>query len=286
MFLIGGNMIKRGIEGFKTRTTLTELIKASTKKVFDVHHPKIFGSDAAFCSKKSVLHMAVEPGSDGDTSSASAFYFAIGTAIHEVIDEALSSVSVATELSVRHPIGVNGRIDNLVKVPGGYRIVDTKTCGKLPTKIKQSHKAQLLAYCIISGVRDASIIYMSRNVATYSPTGFNLAIVELVANFTDADFADGCRTMAEGFVYSENKVIPKWEQPGHATTSSCGWCPFIEHCHHHVMVEWSIQEGWRWIDTTEALEYEAEVERIAEKLLTGMPMEFETTISRVEVIEK
>ncbi|PWG73635.1 hypothetical protein DF186_22045, partial [Enterococcus hirae] len=76
---------------------ISEIEKGAAFKK-NLHHSSVFGSDAALCSKKCAIHKGVLDTESAGESSATRFYFAVGEAIHGVIDRALKNYSVATEL--------------------------------------------------------------------------------------------------------------------------------------------------------------------------------------------
>ncbi len=276
--------LKTGTLSIGGRTELIDIIQTGAEYTFDLNHRSVFASDASFCSKKSAIHMATIKGAIGDTSSASSFYFAIGTAVHEIIDKAIKPVSMATELSVRHPIGINGRIDNIIlDNHGNVRIVDTKTCGKLPIKAKPSHVNQVATYALISGIRYASILYFSRSVATWNG---ELQVTEIPVILTDELLLQNAKVMAESVIFTRDKVIPQWTMKPYK--SHCGWCNFKDLCWGESVndieanqVLHPTKSHWNWIPvmTPELMERR---NKAADLLISQMDERFNLTLAMIE----
>lgn len=191
-------------------------------------HGSIYASDAAFCARKCALHTATPKDIYTYTTPATMLYMAVGTAIHEVIDELLSPVSLATELSMDF-FGIRGRIDNIVWDGDGLKIIDTKTCGKLPVRIKPQQKEQLACYSLMTGVRRCSILYVSRSIADWNG---NVKIKEIPLILDDDDIYHYATTIAASVYCSDHNIIPMMPQPGRREEKDCGFCPFIPKCYH------------------------------------------------------
>ena len=255
----------------KKSKDLVALLSSSHEEQFDIHHKSIFGSDAGFCDKKSALHLAVKKGTMQDVSQTSKWFFKIGDVFHDLVDQGLRDVIVANELSIYHPLGVNGRIDNIIWNSKGSQleIVDTKTCGKLPSKIKAGHLEQLATYCLISGIPKGGILYVSRSVSDWRGN--------LLARYIELDFDlikdKIAKTIVSSFIWKTEELIPI-DNP-RPNKSSCKWCPFIPYCWEDKEFDLDMNENWMFTHLN--LPLEARIEKAKERLLDDMPNAYDRT---------
>lgn len=217
------------------KTSLVGHITRGLVRTAPVAKRSIHGADAAFCSRKSTLHLAIKPAEQLTLTPESTLYFSVGNAIHTAIEEALrkAGVLIANELRLEHGL-VRGFIDDIVvsDETGGLKIIDVKTCGQIPSKIKVGQEEQLLAYALLTGITEASILYVSRNIADYN----GLKMAEVRADITPARMRQIARTVAESLVFAQRRIVPG--KPDYRVSrETCGWCPFKDNgC-------WSDKEG-------------------------------------------
>lgn len=247
------------------KTDLIGQIAKALGKETRLFKTSIHGADAAFCSRKSVLHLALSSSEVVTSGPEAALYFSIGNAVHDTIGKAFRSagVLIATEVSVEYD-QVRGYIDNIIvsAETGELKIIDIKTCGALPAKIKPGQNEQLLAYALLTGITEASILYVSRNVANFS----GLLIKEIQAPINSISMQKVARIVAESLVYAHHQIVPPMPEY-HSTRMGCGWCPFKENgCY-------TVDEGIKPLSTAyfygEVEELEAEVVKKASALLVG-----------------
>lgn len=259
--------IKRGNPTGKT--DLTVQIADGLVRTASVEKKSIHGSDAAFCSRKSALHLAIDAPELLPLDPQSTLYFAIGNAVHDSLRDALrkSGVLLGNEIRIEHGL-IRGYIDDIVvsSETGKAKILDIKTCGRMPTKIKPEHEGQLLCYALLTGVEEASIIYVSRNVADYN----GLMIKELRAPVTAHSMQRIARVVAESIVSTAYTIVPP--KPDYRPTrEGCGWCPFKDRgCFSTKEGIPTLKSGWSYMDLDG---FEAEIAEEAKKLL-GRKKEF------------
>jgi len=265
--------VKKGIKSPKKRKPLIRALGVGGgSKNKSLRHGSIYGSDATFCPKKVALHLAVPYNYNSQPASpASEFYFAIGHAVHSIVDNRLSSLSAATELKVE-AYGIRGRIDNIIYDDDGLKIVDTKTCGRLPTKIRPSHYEQVLTYCLLSGITRASVLYFSRNVADYRG---NLLATEIVIDVDDDTLANSARAMAESITFMREQAIPDYPQPRRPNKTSCGFCPFKYYCWEDEPLGWSNNDWFRLKSIPKAME--RKISLLTTEILDAMMVRNEQT---------
>lgn len=183
------------------------------------------GADVAFCPRKTNLHFFMKNSYTEPTTLASKLYFSIGNAVHDTVYEALkmSDILIANELPLF--VGsVHGYIDDIVISPdtGDLKIIDVKTCGRLPSKIKLGQEEQVLLYALLTGIREASILYVSRTVAGYDGV---VKMKEIPADMSPENLSRVAKTLAESSVFHYRKVVPP--RPNYRTSyDNCGFCGF------------------------------------------------------------
>lgn len=248
---------------------------ASRKSDFRQESNNIFGSDVAFCHKKAVMKRVITPNQLDDVNASSSFYFAVGEAIHEVIDGAIKPISVATEISVSakaHGVPTVGRVDNIIWTGNGLKIVDTKTCGKVPGAIKPGHAEQVWAYSILTGIRSGSILYFSRNVAKF---GGELLVTEIDVDLSDEVIENAAHIMGRSFVGAAYNLISSGPPPYKKNKTSCGWCPLKSHCWDGTPV-FTDHKMSLWDD-----KYEKMAREVAQTLVADMPKRYNHLIDRL-----
>lgn len=183
------------------------------------------GADVGFCSRKAALHIAVKPEYSEDIGLASQLYFSIGDAVHEVVYKSLKQLNILIANELPLFVGpIHGFIDDIVvsEDSGQLKIIDVKTCGSLPSKIKSGQEEQLLLYALLTGIKEASILYVSRTVAGWDG---KVKLKEIAAEVNDKKLADIAYVVAESSIFYQTKTVPP--KPSYRTSeSTCGFCPF------------------------------------------------------------
>lgn len=268
------------------KTDLVTSIIKGLAGTMTVEKKSIHAADAAFCSRKANLHMAVDAPDREPVDPASTLYFSIGNSIHNDIQNALkkSGLLVVNEMKIEYG-HIRGYIDDVIisSETGGLKIIDVKTCGQLPAKIKPGQAEQLLCYALLTGISEASIIYVSRSVANFAglmikeiPTPINLTSMRQVA-----------RVVAESLIFNKYQLVPP--KPDYRPTESgCGWCPFKNNgC-------WSAADGIRslipkynyYISPLVVVDLELEISILAEKLLSSKNEFYRSTIEKNSNLKK
>ena len=259
------------------RSSLVAQITKGLTKEAKLTKRSIHGADAAFCSRKSALHQAIADDTSAILEPQSALYFAIGNGVHDTIRDALdkSGILIANEYRLSYG-AINGFIDDIVisTETGSLKIIDVKTCGRLPTKIKVGQAEQLLTYALLSGIWEASILYVSRNVSDFS----GILIKELRADMTKRNMTKIARVVAESLVAVKRKIVPP--RPEYRLSSAdCGWCPFKDNgC-------WSRTQGilplTKGFDYDPLSRYESEIADQAQVLLGSQSVFYSQTIDKL-----
>jgi len=252
---------------------------------------KFHGATVGFCARQSILHTMVDPNYSELVSPASAFYFAIGSAMHQVVSGGLkrAGILVFSELKIEAPeFGppkldlVRGYVDNIIEIDGKLAITDVKSCGSLPKEPKMAHAAQARAYSLITGIMSAYIHYISRSVASWD--GKLIQAVLKVDNSKTAVTMTATE-MAKSHVFAQEDLLPPI--PPHITNQSkCGFCPFKAFC-------WEGDETIPIDDnlncfpemaTVEALMLE--VDEYAQKYIDGIPTRREAIMEKINFVRE
>lgn len=207
------------------KSSIIDSIQESLGYAGKLAKKSIHGADAAFCSRKSALHFHWDPDIKEPIGPASEFYFKVGNATHSVVYSGLkrAGILLVDELRVTFQ-EISGYVDAIVLDPssGRLKILDVKTCGKLPTRIKPGQAEQLMTYVLLTGIEEASILYVSRSVATYDG---KLLMREIPLEITPSLLEQGAYMLAQSIAGVKRHVIPP--KPAARTSySNCGWCPF------------------------------------------------------------
>lgn len=138
-----------------------------TRDVAVSREGRLYASDAGLCEKKAVLN-ATSNGIITD-SPASRGYFEMGNTIEELVMDGLFQSNALLFKQYRLPdVGINmgGYIDGIIVIHNHVRVLEVKSCGKLPDFPKPHHAAQAYIYSAITGL-PASLLYFSRSVAAF-----------------------------------------------------------------------------------------------------------------------
>lgn len=184
-------------------------------------HGRLYSSEAGFCSRKAYFNATLQFESTFDISNH--FYTKIGNAIHDVVKAAFKNSNALLAEEAKVPdVGLNlgGYIDIVAEVSGITRVVEIKSCGKLPTVPKLDHYAQAHLYSALSGL-PVTILYVSRNVASYDGK-----LQTAIFNYEQADPKPLFNAILASLAVSYN-VTP--EVPFDAD-SQCRHCPHFDKC--------------------------------------------------------
>lgn len=190
----------------------------------------LYGADAGLCARRNVLleHNEWIP---GEITPASAGYMAIGVALEDLLAGALKRhnrlIVQGTYLIDIPYLKIRGKID---LVAFDHReelcLIEVKSCGKLPTEPKHDHLAQIQTYCAVSGITNAYLTYMSREVRdAYGP---RMAIRSFQVETGEAALHNRLRTAAMSMLASKEGKLP----PVPATFrkhTECHYCSFRDH---------------------------------------------------------
>lgn len=193
---------------------------------------RIFASSAGHCERQTAGLMMMRDEFESKISASSKFYFKIGSAVEEVVENAFKSqeVFVTSEYRIEAPydwLPLSGRIDFVIKDPENKDLVlvELKTCGKLPTSPKPYHLNQLMTYLTVTGKKRGLLWYVSRHVSDWSGTVLQ-EVFEIEASYSDK--IPIANRLAMGTVYYEKNLLPPI--PTEMKKYKCGFCPLVPFC--------------------------------------------------------
>ena len=217
--------VKRG-RRLKEGTTLEHLIKKGMTEVakYD-RRGRIYASGAAFCPRQTVFGSILT--STEIQSAASKGYMSIGSAIEEMITDALYKSDALLFKQYRLPdmgLDMGGYIDAIVWSDSKIRALEIKSCSSIPSKPKPEHIAQALTYSSAIGM-PISILYFSRSVANYNG---ELQMREFQLEFSNESMVSILFNICFSRLCITNNVAPP--KPEGWNQKECGYCPFIPIC--------------------------------------------------------
>jgi len=256
-------------EDKKWESILEKQLKSTGKPSRD----RIFASKAGLCERQTA-GMIVMDNSVTDPRKASAqFYFAAGNAFEDVVSRAFKKSGLMVdretrvELDLMEDTPISGRIDFIIKDPDDPEqlvLVELKTCGKLPSKPKPPHLAQLMTYLVLTGMPKGVVWYISRNVADYTGT---LKQVAFVVEPTPEERKETALRLAIGSVYGDAGLLP--DIPPHMKRYKCGFCPLIPFCWDNK--EMSGLDASKIPDNKTKRELLLKAGKLADKLIADQP---------------
>lgn len=187
---------------------------------------RLHARDTGLCERQGTLS-ALQDGMIVDNPQSKSF-FALGNAIEDLV---LTSLFVTGNLLFKNykipDIGINlgGAIDGIVYLNDKIRILEIKSCGKLPDKPKPEHVAQALMYSAITGLH-STVFYFSRYVIDKWGGPVLMKQFDLDENIELGKKALW-RAIFASIAVKEN-LIP--DKPVHLKKSDCGFCPFVSNC--------------------------------------------------------
>lgn len=196
---------------------------------------KIYSSDGATCPRRTVLlsmQTQLFPDADSSFSASGNGYMRIGTAIHDIITDALSKEGalVAKEAQIGKlddSLNLRGYIDAIVTVGDELHVLEIKSCGKLPAAPSTQHIVQALLYSAATGLTP-SILYFSRSVADFSGR-IMMKHFPLTATTHDDYVVALGRVFFASMSYKRGQ-IPRIPYEFTAASDECKYCPFVQHC--------------------------------------------------------
>lgn len=236
--------------------------KGLTKSVAYDRQGRLYASDAGLCQRRAVLFsIHTEPSID---TAASAGYYAMGNAIEGLIMDGLFNSKALLFKQYRLPdIGLNlgGYIDGIVLVNGRIRVLEVKSCGKLPDFPKPHHAAQAYIYSAITGI-PASLLYFSRTVAKVDGS-------LLIKEFSmEEDQEEKRKSLFRAVLASmavRKQVVPD-KSPQMTSEAACleAFCPFTASCWHGA----KLQTDWPMASATDNLELVNQAKERTDALLS------------------
>lgn len=237
-----------------------------TKQVSYDRQGRLYASDAGLCERKAVLS-ATDLNPSVDTASARGYY-ALGNAIEELVMDGLFAQGALLFKQYRLPdVGLNlgGYIDGIILLAGRIRVLEVKSCGKLPDVPKPHHASQAYIYSAITGL-PASLLYFSRTVAKLDGT---LLMKEFNLEEHPSEKRKSIYRAVLASLAVKRKVVP--EKPTHmATEAQCveAFCPFTSVCWHGVGVD----TGWPIVSAVDNVELIREAHELTDSLLSPAVM--------------
>lgn len=197
-----------------------------TTKYID-QNGRAYASSSGYCERQTAFNLTFKGEIKQDASTT--IYFEIGNTLESLVLNALENQGILMFRQFDIPdIGLNlgGRIDGIYRYPNDkIRLLEIKSCGKLPIKPFKEHIAQLSVYSAILGLESA-FVYASRDVANYDGS-------LLMRQFNLDQTPDGLRETLFRVIYgklcAERGVMP--QIPLHIRRpTDCGFCKFKEIC--------------------------------------------------------
>lgn len=206
---------------------LISLLTAGLSDVYPMKKKRAHAKDASFCPRRSAFLIHIDESFTASVSPASSFYMSIGTAVHETLCRGYKKAGVLLYEELRmHELGLNigGYIDAIIMIDEP-RVVEFKTCGKLPEAPKPDHVAQASLYALASGLLNPRLLYLSRNVAAF---GGELSIREFEIPTTFESMRKMAKSLAVGYYSSLIGYAPPI--PEGLSKSKCLYCQFTDVC--------------------------------------------------------
>jgi CRISPR/Cas system-associated exonuclease Cas4 (RecB family) len=193
---------------------------------------RLYGASAAYCPRQNFLYATAEAMDNltNPISSASSLYMAIGVGIERAIVDGLYRNDRlffnGLEMPACNP-SVGGRIDAVyLNERDQIAIVEIKSCGTLPAKESPVHLAQLLTYSAIAGYDNATLLYISRNVADRNGQVLIRAFPQII---TQEILLDTLEKIAMSQLAINEGWLPSIPT-GFARDRDCKYCPFVKFC--------------------------------------------------------
>lgn len=151
---------------------LTGILERGSSKGISAR-PYLYGSDAGFCARRNVL-LQNNTWLESTVNSAGRGYMAIGVAFEELLVQALQRQGRFLAGQLRGVelggLKISSKFDAIIlDADDNLALLEVKTCGQIPGKEKPAHLAQIQMYAAISGIRNAYLVYMSRNLTPKRP---------------------------------------------------------------------------------------------------------------------
>lgn len=271
-------LVRKG-NPYRSSDLVTNMQGVTSPRPSHLKKKSLNGADVGFCSRKSNLHLAIIPGYYEPVSLASQFYFGIGNAVHDVVFQSFKEMGILVANELPLFVGnIHGYIDDIIvsEDSGELKIIDVKTCGQLPPKIKVGQEEQLLVYSLLTGIKEASILYVSRTVAGWDGV---VKMKEIAADTSPDNLRRVARIVAESTVYLARKIVsPK---PVYRTSaSSCGFCPFKDSGCWTDGFHVELSDGYRYVDEISP-EITDAVEKLTDHIMAKSPLYYQQLLDNL-----
>lgn len=208
--------------------TLVDTILDGLKSTKQVNqNGRMYASSSGFCERQTALSMTYS--GEQTTEPQTTLYFGLGLSIESMILDALDNQGVLLFRQFETPdIGLNmgGKIDGIYRLPDDkIRLLEIKSCGKLPKEPFREHLAQSNLYSAITGL-PIDILYVSRNVLD-----FNGKIQ--IKSFLEVNNSFDCYTAMYKAIYGKKCADLGYmpEKSIHINSiDDCGFCRFKGIC--------------------------------------------------------
>lgn len=202
------------------------LTETGTPKV----RPHLYGADAGLCARRNVL-LAHNTWLATEVSASSNAYMSIGVALEDMLARGLNNKErlYAQNLWLQEipELKIRGKIDLVIlDHTDQLALIEVKTCGKLPDAPRPTHLAQIQTYAAVSGLHNAYLTYISRNVRdTFGP---ELALRTFPVSCTEAELTSRLHTAVLSELCSAQHALPP--KPAHFRKhTECHYCEFRDY---------------------------------------------------------
>jgi hypothetical protein len=244
----------------------TGIVESELMSKASQQRDRIFASNSSLCPRQTAAMLHIPDGRTTTRKASAQFYFKTGSGFEDVMARAFDSAGIMVDRETRVemkdplPISVSGRVDFVLKDKDeDLVLVELKTCGGLPPKVKPPHLAQLMTYLAVTGMRRGLVWYVSRNVSDYS--GW-LKQVTFEVTPTEEQIRDTLTKLATGAVYGGQGFLPPI--PDYMKKYKCGFCPFVPMCWKEEDFELEIVAP----SAADELRMTAEVEEIVNEMMS------------------
>ena len=195
---------------------------------------RIFASNAGLCARQTAGYRCL-PGTHTEKRKAvTAFYFKIGSTYEKIVKRGFVKAGIyiddETRVESTHSaVPVSGRIDFIIRDPDRMDdlvLVELKSCGKLPTKPRHSHLAQLQTYLLLTGMPRGLIWYISRDIAVYPGPFIKQVVFPITPTWEEREHT--AQVLSEGAIFGNLGILP--DKPDYMRKTHCGFCPLLPNC--------------------------------------------------------
>lgn len=239
---------------------------------------KLFGGSAGHCARHSFLVQKVGPDVIDTFTPSSTMYMSIGTAVHETICDALfkQGVLMFKEYKLLPPrwLNLGGRVDAIVDIrgDGAPSLVEIKTCGReLPAGPSPEHSQQAQVYSLVTGIDEAYVLYVSREVGYPEPK-----MVAHRVDTSEAALTYVARQLILATIGVNANLLPPI--PASLLMKDCKYCLFRSYCWDAVPLDLA-EEPEGPLDESE---WQTEYDELLTDLIGGRPTRLEQVMTHLE----